>query len=374
MTPADQLEGVKSAYLYNRLSLCLPSAPGPRSDGEGDLPRCLTTHCPQDECRPAMKSFPTLPFIFGAVLLTACALADPSTQTPQPPSEATQACAPLDETTPSSLRELFTAGTPGEYGEIIALKVPTSSDDILSLHIGNPRSSTVEGLGPPPHHAGRSRSCRTKWVLDSRSPGDLVMGSTRSDNRAGGKEPREHVGGVLLWNTNTGALASCVEAPCPNRPPSDLSALPTLVGASLAPDASLVLIYNELGVIRVNLPDLKYEQVYDNMSPGIPSSDVTTIGLVTFDATGMRYAVGLEEGAVAVVPIQQPWWAFLRNPLVLGKNDQSDLKTIADIAFSPDGSWLARGAPKHASSVEPVGALKHQEFSGSPAPCIPPGI
>jgi WD40 repeat protein len=171
--------------------------------------------------------------------------------------------------------------------------------------------------------------------------GDLVMGSTRSDNRAGGKEPREHVGGVLLWNTNTGALASCVEAPCPNRPPSDLSALPTLVGASLAPDASLVLIYNELGVIRVNLPDLKYEQVYDNMSPGIPSSDVTTIGLVTFDATGMRYAVGLEEGAVAVVPIQQPWWAFLRNPLVLGKNDQSDLKTIADIAFSPDGSWLA---------------------------------
>jgi len=276
---------------------------------------------------------------FAMVLLGGCAVSPTSLATSEP-SPATSSCAPLEAVAAINLVEIFSGGTPGARGQVVALQALPGSDVVMSLHIGNPSLAQWKLWDQAPfmevdldlssrHGAGFSQS------------GNLAIGATTSDEVNEGVGIREHVGGILVWKTETGDPYACIEAPCPDLPSSTLT-MPTLVGATLDPMGNTALIFNELGVIRVTLPDVSYEEIFDNASPEIKPDDLRTIGSVAFDHSSNRYAVGFEEGQVVVTPFRRAWWDLLDRPFVLGRNDPSGLISVSAMNFSPDGKWLAQ--------------------------------
>ncbi len=276
---------------------------------------------------------------FAMVLMGGCAVTPTSLATSEP-SPATSSCAPLEAVAETNLVDIFSGGTPGARGQAVALQALPGSDVVMSLHIGDPSLAQWKLWDQDPvmeadldlssrHGAGFSKS------------GKLAIGATTSDEANDDAGTREHIGGILVWETETGDPFACIEAPCPNLPPSTLS-MPTLAGATLDPMGNTALIFNELAVIRVTLPDVAYEEVFGNASPDINPDDMRTIGSVAFDNSGNRYAVGFEEGQVVVTPFRRAWWDLLGRPFVLGRNDPSGLISISAMNFSPDGKWLAQ--------------------------------
>lgn len=276
---------------------------------------------------------------FATVLLGGCAVSPASPATSEP-SSATSSCAPLESVAETNLVDIFSGGKPGARGQTVALQVLPGSDIVMSLHIGNPSLAQWKLWEQDPvmeadldlssrHGAGFSKS------------GNLAIGATTSDEVNEDAGTREHVGGILVWETETGDSFACIEAPCPNLPPSTLT-IPTLVGATLDPMGNTALIFNELSVIRVTLPNVAYEEVFDNASPDMNPDDMRTIGSVAFDNSGNRYAVGFEEGQVVLTPFRRAWWDLFGKPFVLGRADPTGLISISAMIFSPDGKWLAQ--------------------------------
>ena len=167
--------------------------------------------------------------------------------------------------------------------------------------------------------------------------GNQIMGAmlhSIKENDFG--ELAEYVGGVAIWDTNTGKLLYCVVHPC-DRSSSEWQR-DAVSGVTFDHIGRWVIENREIwiSVSDITDPDTSY-----SFSEGGDEYPKYT-GLVAIDSYNNRYAIALREGEVIIGEIGKTGLGWIISKVFLGTYEEGVRHEITALSFSPDGKWLAR--------------------------------
>ena len=168
--------------------------------------------------------------------------------------------------------------------------------------------------------------------------GNLVIGALHDEIRENDFGEIEHfIGGVAVWNTETGSLARCVVFPCGKTTPSPQMQRNFISGAALDPQGQWIVSYSGLRISVEDIADIETAYSFSEGNPG----NMRYIALITFDPTSGRYAIAVQEGEIIIEKIgkELTWFA---PKIHLGTYKERERHEITGLSFSPDGKWLAR--------------------------------
>jgi WD40 repeat protein len=167
--------------------------------------------------------------------------------------------------------------------------------------------------------------------------GNLVMGALLHEFKKNDFDDLvEYVGGVAIWDIDTGKLVYCVVHPC------DKSAIEwqreAIVGATLDPNGRWVFENRE---IWISLSDITgVEPSYSFSEGGDEKPRYAT--LIAINSYNNRYAIADREGEVIINEIGRTGLGWILSRFFLGTYDEKARHETKALNFSPDGKLLAR--------------------------------
>jgi hypothetical protein len=169
--------------------------------------------------------------------------------------------------------------------------------------------------------------------------GDLVMGAIQhvvKEDIFG--ELNDFIGGVTVWDTETGKVAGCIPYPCERTELEEQSQL-YILGATLDPKGRWGLSNHgsTISVIDITNPNSSQYSSTLHASDG----SYRNISLFAFDPDNDRYAIAFRDGTIDIEKNgeNKNWISF--NTL-LGTYEKGVLHKVAALSFSPNGKFLAR--------------------------------
>jgi len=255
-----------------------------------------------------------------------------------PPGRYSEAFVPLDSTTVIGLTELTTLVTRSDSGAVAIAQYFPVKNSLIAVYSGdgflrawdihNTKVLFEYDLGIISNNG-----------IGLDQTGNLVMGARWQTNESFGV-PGDFVGGIGVWNIETGDLVTCITTTCERMPLPEEMQHSLVSGATLDPKGKWVLSNYETSV---GIDDITGVEVsYSTSEMNFFDDSYRDMALFAFDSRNDRFAIALRDGGVLIQKLGGSSLGSFSPKISLGTYEERSWHKVTALSFSSDGQWLAR--------------------------------